>query len=126
MVHGFPYGRKKSNIFFSNSLIMTDKDANKTDQISDALWERIEPLLPPELPQPRSGRPRMDDRKAMEAILYVFRTGCKWKAIPRSLGAGSTIHQRFRQWRKSGVFQRMWAAGILTYDEMRTILWYGK
>ena len=52
-------------------------------QISDALWERIEPLLPPPKPKKKPGRPRMDDRKAMTAIFYVLRTGCQWKALPR-------------------------------------------
>jgi putative transposase len=40
----------------------------------------------------------VDDRKAITAILYVLRTGCQWKALPRSLGAGSTVHHRFQQW----------------------------
>ena len=38
----------------------------------------------------KTGRPRMDDRKAMNAIFYIARTGCQWKALPRSLGASST------------------------------------
>ena len=86
---------------------MSDDNANETYQIPDVLWEKIEPLLPPELPKPRGGRPRMDNRKAMEAILYVLRTGCAWKALPRSLGAKSTVHDRFQEWRKAGVFQRI-------------------
>jgi len=47
-----------------------DRRGTQTGQIPDALWEQIEPLLPPELPKPRGGRPRMDNRKAMEAIFY--------------------------------------------------------
>jgi len=100
-------------------------NGTETYRIPDALWEKIEPLLPPELPRPRGGRPRMDNRKAMEAILYILHTGCKWKAIPRSMGAGSTVQRRFQEWRKAGLFQRMWRAGILTYDEMRSLVWYG-
>jgi transposase len=42
----------------------------------------------------KSGRPRMNDRKAMNAIFYILRTGCQWKALPRSLGASSTVHDR--------------------------------
>ena len=86
---------------------MADNDANEVYRIPDALWKQIKPLLPPELPKLRGGRPRMDNRKAMEAILYVLRTGCKWKALPRSLGAPSTVHNRFQEWRKAGVFQRI-------------------
>ena len=52
-------------------------------QIPDELWERIKPLLPAPKPKKKPGRPRMDDRKAMTAIIYVLRTGCQWKALPR-------------------------------------------
>ena len=100
---------------------MADNDVNGSYRISDELWEQIEPLLPPELPKPRGGRPRMDDRKAMEAIFYVFRAGWNWKGLPRSLGASSTVRKRFRGWQKAGLFQRMWRAGLLTYDELRAL-----
>ena len=42
----------------------------------------------------KTGRPRMNDRTAMNTIFYVLRTGCQWKALPRSLGASSTVHDR--------------------------------
>lgn len=71
----------------------------------------------------KTGRPRMDDRKAMSAIFYVLRTGCQWKALPRSLGASSTVHDRFQEWRKEGVFKRMWIDGLSVYDEDNTIDW---
>jgi putative transposase len=105
---------------------MANNDTEVEYRISDAFWEKIQPLLPPELPRPGGGRPRMDNQKAMEAIFYVLRTGCGWKALPRSLGAGSTVHDRFKEWRKAGVFQRMWRADLLTYDELRTSFWCGR
>ena len=71
----------------------------------------------------KTGRPRMDDRKAMSAIFYVLRTGCQWKALPRSLGASSTVHDRFQEWRKAGVFKRMWMDGLSVYDENNRIDW---
>lgn len=95
-------------------------------RISDSLWKQIEPLLPPELPRLRGGRPRMDNRKAMEAILYVFRISYKWSALPHGLGSSSTVRKRFQEWREAGVFQRMWRAGLLTYDELRAMVWYGR
>ena len=47
-------------------------------RISDELWSRIEPLLPPDKPQPQGGRPRMNARQAATAIFYILRTGCQW------------------------------------------------
>jgi len=105
---------------------MTRKNINGWRLISDALWEQIEPLLPPELPRPRGGRPQMDSRRAMEAMLYVLRTDFKWNQLPRSMGAVTTVRNRFLEWRKAGVFQRMWRAGLLTYDELRASFWYGR
>ena len=105
---------------------MASRDEDESYRISDSLWEQIEPLLPPKLPRLSGGRPRMDNRKAMEAILYVFRIGHRWSALPRGLGAPSTVRKRFQEWREAGVFQRMWKSGLLTYDELRAMVWYGK
>ncbi len=52
----------------------------------------------------------------MTAIFYVLRTGCQWKALPRSLGAPNPVHDRFQQWRQAGVFERLWQAGVLEYE----------
>jgi predicted ATPase/DNA-binding XRE family transcriptional regulator len=87
-------------------------DDNVLKQIPDALWQRIAPLLPP-APHHHTGRPRLPDRQAMTAIFYALETGCGWKALPRTLGAPSTIHDRFREWRTAGVFERLWRTGLL-------------
>ena len=92
-------------------------------RIPDELWRRIEPLLPAKPPQPRGGRPWMPDRQAMDGIFYVLRTGCQWKALPRTIGAASTVHDRFQQWVKAGVFEGLWAAGVLEYDALKGIEW---
>jgi putative transposase len=65
----------------------------------------------------------MDDRRTMNAIFYVLRTGCQWKALPCSLGRKSTVHDRFQEWRKAGLFEAMWRRSLLDYDEMKDIDW---
>ena len=92
-------------------------------RISDELWKQIEPLLPPKNPQPKGGRPWTADRQAMDGIFYVLRTGCQWKALPRAIGAGSTVHDRFQQWVEAGVFRRLWEAGLLEYDALKGLDW---
>jgi putative transposase len=92
-------------------------------QIPDPLWEQMVRVLPPPPRKQKEGRPRMEDRHAMTAILYVLRTGCQWKALPRSLGAASTVHDRFQQWREAKVFERLWQAGLLAYDELKGLEW---
>lgn len=93
-------------------------------EVPDVSWNRITPLLPPRnRKRKKTGRPRMNDRKAMSAIFYVLRTGCQWNALPRSLGSSSTIHDRFQEWRKAGVFRRMWIDSLLLYDKETGIDW---
>ena len=86
-------------------------------EIPDDVWAKIAPLLPLPKRKDKKGRPRMDDRRAMAAILYKLHTSCSWKALPRDLGAGSTIYDRFREWRGAGVFDQLRQAGLLEYDE---------
>jgi putative transposase len=92
-------------------------------QIPDALWLQMVRVLPPPKARKKEGRPRMDDRQAMTAILYVLRTGCQWKALPRSLGAASTVHDRFQAWREARVFARLWQEGLLLYDKLQGLEW---
>ncbi len=92
-------------------------------RIPDALWERVEPLLPPERAHPRGGRPWTPARQCMDGIFYVLRTGCQWKALPRCFGAASTVHLRFQQWRAAGVFERLWQAGLTEYDDHHGLEW---
>ena len=91
---------------------------DRTYQISDELWEQIEPLLPPKPPDPKSGNPYMDKRKAMESILYMLGT----KGGLRDMEAESPLYEYLKEWRRTGVFDRMWQVGILTYDELETLV----
>jgi putative transposase len=92
-------------------------------QLPDALWAQMVRVLPPPKAKQKDGRPRMDDRQAMTAILYVLRTGCQGKALPRSLGAASTVHDRFQEWRAARVFERLWQAGLVTYEILKGLEW---
>lgn len=92
---------------------MSNMEVNSKYRIPDSLWARLHPLLPPAIAKPKGGRPRMDDRKALDAIFYVLCAGCQWNALPRSLGASSTVHDRFQEWREQGVFERFWQAGLV-------------
>src|SRR5947208_16868245 len=88
--------------------------------ISDELWALMEPLLPEHQNTHRfgGGRPRTPDRVCLEAILFVLRTGCQWKALQATrFCPGSTAHDRFQEWVEAGVFQKMWEAGLMAYDD---------
>ena len=92
-------------------------------EVSDELWEHIGPLIPSTPSHAKGGRPRMEDRRAFEAIVYVLRTGIQWNALPRELGASSTVHDRFQEWERAGLFKALWQAGLSVYDELTGIEW---
>lgn len=77
--------------------------------VSDALWAIIEPLIPPEPPKPKGGRPRLDDRAALTGILFVLRTGIPWELLPVEMGRGSgmTCWRRLHAWHQAGVWERL-------------------
>jgi transposase len=78
--------------------------------LAEGLWERIEPLLPPERAKPKGGRPRVSNRQALTGILFVLRTGCPWEYFPQELGCGSgmTCWRRLRDWHTAGVWEKIW------------------
>lgn len=75
--------------------------------LPDALWNRIEPLMPPRPPRPKGGRPRVSDRAALTGILFVLTTGILWEYVPRELGCGSgmTCWRRLRDWSQAGLWR---------------------
>src|SRR5438034_11756967 len=78
--------------------------------VSDALWERVEPLLPKVERRFRyPGRKRLPDRQALQGILFVLHTGIAWRHLPPELGfgGGSTCHRRMDQSQRAGVWGRL-------------------
>ena len=72
--------------------------------LTDAMWERIEPLLSGKATDP--GR-TADNRLFLEAVLWRFRTGTPWRDLPPRFGNWNSIFQRFRRWVKKGLFERI-------------------
>jgi len=92
-------------------------------RVPDNLWAEVAPLLGEEKVPGTRGRPPVSFRKVLDGILYVLRTGCQWKALPKEFGSGSTAHRRFQQWVGEGVFQKLWVRLLGKYDELRGIKW---
>jgi putative transposase len=94
-------------------------------RIPDALWERIEPLLPPRPAHPLGCHtPRVPDRRAMDGICFVLRTGCQWNALNATgICSSSSAPRRFQGWTAPGVFVALWAHGLEEYDELKGLDW---
>ena len=74
-------------------------------ELTDAQWEQIAPLLPPQ--KPRTGRPAVDHRQVLNGMLWILRTGAPREDLPARYGAVGTVSSRFYRWRKAGVFDRV-------------------
>ena len=74
--------------------------------LSEAEWRIVEPLLPPV----GKGAHREDDRRIVNGIFYVLRTGSPWRDLPDRYGPYTTVYNRFNRWAKKGVWLKMFEA----------------
>ena len=104
----------------------------KSWEVSNALWEIVEPLIPtPKRDKEKQyrrkvggGRKPLEARKVFSAIVYVLRTGIQWKALPKDVfGSPSAIHRYFREWEQEGFFLELWKRGLSEYDDLEGIAW---
>jgi transposase len=95
-------------------------------RVPDAMWERIEPLIPPPAKVHRfgGGARRIPDRVVFDAIFFVLRTGCQWHALDVSgICSGATAHRRFQEWEQAGLFDALWVAALEDYDRQVGLDW---
>jgi len=104
--------------------------------VDDGLWAVLEPLLPERVHQ-RIGRPRVDDRIAFTAIIFVLVTGVPWRVLPQEIGcSGVTAWRRLRDWQAAGVWDRLhremlrrlnargrvdWSTGVVDASHIRAL-----
>jgi transposase len=81
-------------------------------ELTDSEWKAIEPCLPN---KPR-GVPRVDDRRVLNGIFWVLRSGARWADLPERYGPPTTIYNRFNRWRKAGVWDRLMDAITKAHD----------
>ena len=76
--------------------------------LTDAQWERIAPLVPGKKGDP--GRSGEDNRRFVEGVLWMVRTGAPWRDLPEYFGKWSSVWKRFRRWALKGVFEKLFQA----------------
>jgi len=75
--------------------------------LSDEEWALIAPHLPGGDGRPRVGRPTQEDRRVLDGIFYILRTGAPWRDLPERYGPYTTVYNRFNRWAKAGVWARV-------------------
>jgi transposase len=88
-------------------------------ELSDAEWARLQPRLPP----PKPGRPRTDDRRVLNGILWKLATGAPWRDLPERYGPWQSVYTRFRRWTLAGVWDQSFAAVQRRADAVGAIDW---
>jgi transposase len=89
-------------------------------ELTDSQWQLIAPHLPP---PKRMGRPRADDRKTLEGILWVLRSGARWQDVPREYGSSTTCWRRLKEWEELGVWETLWRAILATLEAEQKLNW---
>jgi len=78
-------------------------------ELTDEQWSLIEDLFPEILPGPEGGRPVVPPRPCIEGILWMLRSGARWKDLPKRFPSTSTCWRRHKQWTEAGVWEKAWA-----------------
>lgn len=92
-------------------------------RIPDGLWPLVERVLITYDPSPKMGRPRMNQRQALDGIIYRMRTGCQWNQLPKEFGDDASIHRTMQRWEALGIFDILWAVLISKCDDLRAVEW---
>lgn len=91
--------------------------------LSEAQWARIAPLLPKRGRNPKGGRPRADDRACLEGILWVLRTGARWRDLPKDYPSPATCWRRLAEWERAEVWLDLWRTFLGALDQRGLLGW---
>jgi transposase len=88
--------------------------------VTDAQWKKVADKMSR---QGVMGRPRADDRRCLNAILYVLITGCRWNDLPKEYGHDSTAWRRLNRWARDGTLLRLWRHLLRDLEGVGKIDW---
>ena len=91
--------------------------------LSEPQWKKIEPLLPLPPKQPRGGRPWTENRRVLEGILWILRSGAPWKYLPKEYPHPSTCWRRLRDWEEQDIWLKIWRTFLGELNERQQLKW---
>jgi transposase len=86
-------------------------------------WEAIRVHLPQPKVSRWGGRPRVEDRRCFEGILWILWTGAQWSELPRRYGSPSTCWRRLKQWEETGLLLKLWRAFLAQLNDQQKLRW---
>ena len=91
--------------------------------VDDVLWGQVEKVLEEHDPPARFGPARIDQRSALDGVIYRMRSGVQWNRLPKEYGDDSSVHRTFQRWVKRGVIGRIWAVLVEGCEELGGVDW---
>jgi putative transposase len=114
----------------ATTVTATELESTKTSdqlptiwQVPDDLWAEVKAILDRYDPAKRVGRKRIDQRKALDGIIFRMRSGCQWNQLPKEFGDDSSVHRTFQRWQRLSIFDRIWATLQVQCDELGGVDW---
>lgn len=100
-----------------------DKPLPTIWRVPDELWVKIESILAQYDPPKPTGRPRIDQRRALDGIIYRLRSGVQWNELPKEFGDDSSVHRTMQRWVTLKVFDHIWATLVADCEELGGVDW---
>ena len=97
--------------------------ARASVRLTEKQWRKLEPLLPPRPARPRGGRRWISHRSVLEGVLWVLKTGARWRDLPDESPSAATCWRRLRRWEEDGVWLRIWRAYLSELDARGRLHW---
>jgi len=91
--------------------------------LTEAQWKKIAPLLPKPPKQRKGGRPWIENRRVLEGILWILRSGARWQDLPEKFPHPSTCWRRLRDWEERGVWLSIWRTFLSELNERQQLKW---
>jgi len=98
--------------------------ARGQSELTNKQWTKLAPLLPEQKPSPKGGRRPIPNRPCFEGILWVLRSGARWKDLPKRFPSPSTCWRRLRDWEEQGVWMKAWRTFLAELDVKHRLRWY--
>jgi putative transposase len=92
-------------------------------RVDDGLWAKVQIVLEEFDPPAAFGPGRIDQRKALDGVVYRMRSGMQWNQLPKEFGDDSSVHRTFQRWVERGVFARLWALLVEGCGELGGVDW---
>ena len=97
--------------------------ARSAPLLTEAQWKKIAPLLPKPPKQRKGGRPWIENRRVLEGILWILRSGARWQDLPEKFPHPSTCWRRLRDWEEQGVWLNIWRTFLSELNERQQLKW---